>query len=74
MGAAYHVRWSGRDLTVGSMVTLSVVNTDRPDPPIKRFRSDKDVQESAFTDEELKEMRRQDYLELKKEFGGTSDS
>jgi len=30
--------------------------------------SDKAVQENPFTEEELKEMRRQDYLELKKEF------
>ena len=68
LGVAYHVRWRGRDLTVGSRVTVSIVDTGHPDPPVKRYRSDKEVQESSFTEEELKEMRRQDYLELKKEF------
>ena len=47
---------------------VTVVDTDHPDPPTKRYRSDKEVQENPFTEEELKEMRRQDYLELKKEF------
>lgn len=68
LGVAYHVRWSGRALTLGSRVTVLVVDTEHPDPPVKRYRSDKDVQESAFTEGELREMRRQDYLELKKEF------
>jgi hypothetical protein len=54
------VRWRGRTLTVGSRVTVSVVDAERPDPPVKRYRSDKDVQESSFTEEELREMRRQD--------------
>ena len=72
-GAAYHVRWRGRDLKVGSRVTVSVVDTENPDPPTKRYRSDRDVQESPFTDDETREMRRQDYLELKKEFGDESE-
>ena len=67
-GIAHHVRWSGGRLSVGSRIVVSVVETDQPDPPTKRYRSDKAVQENPFTEEELKEMRRQDYLELKKEF------
>jgi len=49
LGVAYHVRWRGRDLTIGSRVTVSIVDTDHPDPPVKRYRSDKEVQESSFT-------------------------
>ena len=71
-GAAYHVRWRGRDLKIGSRVTVSVVDTQNPDPPTKRYRSDKEVQENPFTDDEMREMRRRDYLELKKEFGSES--
>jgi len=71
-GVAFHFRWPGRRLQVGSTVTVSVVDTEHPDPPAKRYRSDKEVQESPFTDAEWKEMRRQDYLELKKEFGDGS--
>jgi len=67
-GTSHHVRWSGRDLLIGSRIVVTVVDTDHPDPPTKRYRSDKEVQENPFTEEELKEMRRQDYLELKKEF------
>jgi len=67
-GIAHHVRWAGRKLSVGSRIVVNVVETDQPDPPTKRYRSDKEVQENPFTEEELKEMRRQDYLELKKEF------
>jgi len=67
-GSPHHVRWSGRAVVVGSRIVVTVVETDHPDPPTKRYRSDKEVQESPFTDAEWKEMRRQDYLELKKEF------
>lgn len=69
-GAAHHVRWKERLLEIGSQVTVKVVDTDRPDFPLNRYRSDANIQESPFTDEELKEMRWQDYLELKKEFEG----
>ncbi len=39
-----------------------------PDQPIKRYRSDNEVQESPFTEVEWKEIRRKDYESLKKEF------
>ncbi len=68
-GVYYHLRWRGvDDLAVGSSVTLTVVDTDHPDPPTKRFRSDYEVRESPYTEEEAREMRYRDYLELKREF------
>lgn len=69
-GVAHHVRWKESMLAVGSKVTVTVVEADRPDLPLNRYRSDAKIQESPFTAEELKEMRWQDYLELKTEFEG----
>jgi hypothetical protein len=68
-GIHHHFRWGEKSLKVGSRVVVTTVDTERPDPPIRRFRSDKQVQESPFTDEEWRELRRQDYEALKKEFG-----
>jgi hypothetical protein len=70
-GVCHHFRWKDRQLSVGSKVVVTIVDVDTPDPPIKRFRSDAEVQESGFTDEEMRELRYQDYLELKKEFEGS---
>ena len=67
-GQRFHFRWPRRELKVGSTVKITVIDTQACDPPVKRYRSDKEVQESPFTEEELREMRRQDYLKLKKEF------
>lgn len=47
---------------------VEVIETDDITEPRKRFRSDHQVQEDPFTEEEAREMRYQDYLELKKEF------
>ncbi len=69
---SHHVRWKERTLPVGSRVTVTVVEVDSPDAPIKRYRSDSKVQECAFTETEMKEMRRADYLDLKKEFEGNA--
>ena len=66
----YHFRWKGRDLKIGSRIVVTLVDTDSPTAPVKRYRSDSEVQESTYTEEEMREMRREDYLELKKEFGG----
>lgn len=65
---ARHVRWKTPDLVIGSEVLIKVIDCDKPDEPTKRFRSNKDVQENPFTDEEMREMRYQSYLELKAEF------
>ena len=65
----HHFRWKERELRVGSRVVVTLIETDSPHPPLKRYRSDSEVQEDPFTEAEAREMRLQDYLELKKEFG-----
>ncbi|WP_310467391.1 hypothetical protein [Sphingomonas sp.] len=67
-GASFHSRWEKVDLTVGSRVVINLVETDQPDPPIKRYRSDREHHESPFTDEEIEEMEREDYARLKAKF------
>jgi hypothetical protein len=65
----HHFRWKEMELRVGSRVVVTLVETDSPHPPVKRYRSDGEVREDPFTEGEAREMRLQDYLELKKEFG-----
>jgi hypothetical protein len=67
-GIRHHVRWGRRELQVGAKVVLTVVDTERPDPPIRRYRSDREVQEDPYTDEEIAEFERADYLRLKAKF------
>ena len=68
-GASYHSRWKGlRSLQVGTTVTIKILETDRVDEPVRRYRSDKEVQEPAFTVEELEEFEREDYARLKAKF------
>lgn len=65
---AYHARWRAPDLVIGSEILVRVIDCDYPDVPSRKYRSDKDVQENPFTEEEMREMRYQSYLELKSEF------
>jgi hypothetical protein len=67
---SHHLRWGNVDLALGSSVRLTFLETDRPEPAKKRYRSDSSVQENPFTEEEMRAMRRKDYEALKKEFGG----
>jgi hypothetical protein len=67
---SYHVRWKDKELSIGSRVVVTVIETESPDVPLKRYRADSKVQENPFTEEEMLEMRRRSYLELKKEFEG----
>lgn len=67
-GIAHHFRWPRVPLKIGSTVRVTIVNANTADPPVKRYRADKEVQENPFTDEEMRKMRFQDYLALKKEF------
>jgi len=64
-----HVRWGSKELSMHNEIKIKLVNVDAADPPIKRYRSDKEVQENPLTNEEIKEMRYKNYLELKEEFG-----
>jgi hypothetical protein len=73
-GVAHHFRWARVPLKIGSTVKVTLVEVASVHAPAKRYRSDSKVQEDPFTEEELREMRRLDYLELKKEFEGASDA
>jgi len=67
-GKLEHVRWPEAELKVGDEITIRIVETDSADKPIKRYRSDKTVQENPFTEEEMREFQKQDYLRLKELF------
>lgn len=68
-GTSHHVRWGKlRQLEVGTTITIQVLEADAADMPIKRFRSDHEVQEFAFTNEEIEQMQREEWLRLKAKF------
>ena len=69
-GVAHHARWARIDLATGSRISVNVVDTDHPDPPARRYRSDRQVQEPAFSEDEIEQMEREDYERLKAKFGG----
>jgi hypothetical protein len=70
-GIIHHFRWRELNLKPGDNVAIEVVETAEVDHPLKRYRSDREVQENPFTEEEWREMRYKDYLELKNEFENT---
>lgn len=65
-----HVRWGRCNINLGDEVTLRLVEVPSADKPIKRYRSDRTVQENPFTEDEIREMQFQDYLRLKEIFEG----
>ena len=67
-GIRHHARWGERQLDVGSRVMVSVIDADSTDEPIKRYEASTTIPENPYTEDEMREMRRRDYLELKKEF------
>ncbi|MEM6554810.1 MAG: hypothetical protein AAF642_02985 [Pseudomonadota bacterium] len=67
-GPAHHLRFIGKLLQIGDKVLFEIVDTDDVMTPLKRFRSDHEVQESPFTDEEVERMERETYEELKAKF------
>jgi hypothetical protein len=67
-GVRHHFRWTNAPLNIGSRISIKVVETSNVDPPKNRYRSDAKIQENPFTEEEIREMRYRDYLELKAEF------
>ena len=73
-GYPEHFRWKEHQLEVGDLVEIEVVETEQIDSPVKRYRSDREVQENPFTKEEIREMRYETYLELKEEFEGKETS
>lgn len=69
-GVDHHARWEKPQmgLSVGSDIQIKIVDSDEVAPPVRRYRSDHEVQECPFTEEEMREMRYRDYLDLKAEF------
>lgn len=67
-GNRHHFHWARHELQIGSTITIRIVDSSTADAPIKRYRSDAKVQEYPLTDEEIRALRYQDYLELKAEF------
>jgi len=63
-----HVRWRRIEPTLGSRISLEIVETDQADPPIDRFGADAEPHRVAFTDAEWREKRHAEYLKLKAEF------
>jgi hypothetical protein len=62
-------------LNLGDVVTIALTEVASADPPIKRYRSDRDVQEDPFTEEEIREQQWETYVALKKKFEvSTSES
>ena len=63
-----HMRWARRKLQIGDEILIRLIDTVSVDAPLKRFRSDSKVQEQPFTDDEIYEMQKETYLELKRKF------
>ena len=67
-GVAHHFRWKRTPLRVGSTITLCVVDVDSLPPPQRVYRSDREVREAAFTDEEIEAVEREEFARLKAKF------
>jgi hypothetical protein len=67
-GVSRHYRWAIPSIREGSRIEIEIVDSENCEPPTKFARHDHEVQESCYTEEEQRELRHQDYLELKKEF------
>jgi hypothetical protein len=67
-GVARHYRWACPGIREGSRIEIEIVDSENCEPPTRLYRSDYQVQEPAFSKEEMREMRHRRYLELKKEF------
>lgn len=65
---AHFVRFVLERLDVGDKIEIEIVESEVVMEPLRRYRSDREVQESPFTDEELERMERETYEELKAKF------
>ena len=63
-----HYRWTTPSIQEGSRIEIEIVDSEDCVPPARIYRADRQVQEPAFTEEEMRDMRYKGYLELKKEF------
>lgn len=73
-GYCEHFRWQEVSLAPGDKVELEIVGVEAVDAPLKRYRSDNEVQERPYTEEEWQALRYKDYLRLKEEFEGDGDA
>ena len=69
-GKSYHYRWVPPKLTLGTKIEIEIVEVTICAPPASRHEADGNARsaEEIFTEDELREMRYEDYLELKQEF------
>jgi hypothetical protein len=67
-GVSRHYRWASPQIQEGSRIEIEIVDSANCVPPTRLYRSDQEIQEPAFTEEEMRKMRYESYLELKKEF------
>jgi hypothetical protein len=70
-GKHHHLRWKRTPFNVGDEITIKLTDVPTADPPLKRYRSDSEVQESPYTEDEIRERQWQTYLFLKKKFEGS---
>lgn len=68
-GVCRHYRWATPSIQDGTRIEIEIVDSETCVPPTRLYRSDREVQEPPFTEEEMRDMRYKDYLALKKEFG-----
>ena len=67
-GSQYHSRWPKRQLAIGSKIIIEVVETDAPDAPQRRYRSDTELRESPYSEEEIEQFEREEFERLKAKF------
>ncbi|MBK7665802.1 MAG: hypothetical protein IPJ21_20140 [Sterolibacteriaceae bacterium] len=69
----HHFRWPRRGLRVGSTVKITLLDVNECDPPTSAIAPTAKFKSVPTPIEEMREFRRKDYLELKKEFEGNAD-
>jgi hypothetical protein len=72
-GVCWGFRWKCPAIDLGSKVEVEIVESETCVSPVKRYATETSAPEAAFSDEEMRELRYKDYLELKKEFGHLPD-
>jgi hypothetical protein len=67
-GVSRHYRWACPSIQEGTRIEIEIVDSENCVAPTRLYRADRKVQEPAFTEEEMRDMRYQSYLKLRKEF------
>ena len=66
---ANNARWApSPNLSIGSKIIVTLVDTDKADKPMRVYRYDEHVQDNPFTPEEEERMEREEWLRLKAKF------